>query len=108
MDRRHRPFGLSDAMILIAALAMGLHGMRDLWLGQGLDPDPEPSRMKLSRLFFPPSRLLVGVMLAAVATPLTAACLACRLRRRARPGGGPRSSPGPRPRWPAASPLPAG
>lgn len=92
MDRRPRPFGLNDAMLLIGALALGFGGMRSLWYHRAFLPDLNPGR-SISSLMFPPARLLVGVMLAAVAAPLTAACLACRLRR-------------PRPAWRRAATQP--
>lgn len=74
MNRRDRRFGLGDLMILIAALGVATWGVRGLWLGIV----EERNWTVWTRTSW---RLLIATGLAAVAAPLTAACLVFRLRR---------------------------
>src|SRR4051812_40470149 len=73
MERRTRRFGLADMLILIAALGAGMYGARELW--RMLDGKPGSYWTSVT-----PSWLLAAAMAASVATPLTLACLAFRLR----------------------------
>ncbi len=73
MGRKARRFGLGDTMILVAALGAGMYGACGLWRMQVEGPGSYWSSIT-------PSWLLAAAMAASVATPLTLACLAFRLR----------------------------
>ena len=73
MERRTRRFGLADMLILIAALGAGMYGARELW--RMLDEKPGSYWTSVT-----PSWLMAAAMAASVATPMTLACLAFRLR----------------------------
>lgn len=73
MRRRTRRFGLGDMLILIAALGAGMYGARELWRLQNEEPGSYWTSIT-------PSWLMAAAMGASVATPLTLACLAFRLR----------------------------
>jgi hypothetical protein len=79
MDRKTRRFGLSDLMILIAAIALATMTLRNLW--QGMTAGPGEYYRSVT-----PNRLIIATVLSACATPMTLACLAFRVR-------------GPRPPW---------
>jgi len=74
MDRESRRFGLGDVLILIAALAAGMHGARGLWLLQVEGPGVQTWSVT-------PKWLMMAAMAASFAAPMTMACLAFRLRR---------------------------
>jgi hypothetical protein len=73
MERKTRRFGLGDMMILIAALGVGIHGARGLWRMLVEKPGSYWTPMT-------PSWLMAAAMASSIATPLTLACLAFRLR----------------------------
>lgn len=79
MNRTQRRLNLGDLMILIVAIGVATASVREMW--QGITIGPQERYKSLT-----PERLLAATALAAVATPLTLACLVCRLRT-------------PRPRW---------
>jgi hypothetical protein len=72
VSRSHKPrrFGIADLMILIAALGVGIAGAWDVWLRV---VDTHSGRTR--------AWLVFASIVSAVATPLTLACLAFRLRR---------------------------
>jgi hypothetical protein len=73
MERRTRRFGLGDMLILVAALGAGMVGARELWRMQVEKPGSYWTSIT-------PSWLIAASMAASVATPMTLACLAFRLR----------------------------
>jgi hypothetical protein len=75
MSQMTRRFSLGDLMIMIAAIAASIMGMRSLWLGHLAGRGVIASKQMTY------DRLLVAAMLSACATPLTVACLAFRIRR---------------------------
>ncbi len=75
MTRTPRRFSLGDLMILIASLGVAMVGVRSIWLGH------LAGRGVIATKQIAYDRLLVTAMLSAIATPLTIACLAFRLRR---------------------------
>jgi hypothetical protein len=74
MGGKSRPFNLGDLMILIAAVGVATMAVRSLL--QGLTTDPGAYYWEVT-----PARLLIAATMAAMATPMTFACLALRLRR---------------------------
>jgi peptidoglycan/LPS O-acetylase OafA/YrhL len=73
MEQKPRRFGLADMLILIAALGAGIYGARELWRMQVEKPGSYWTPVT-------PSWLMEAAMAASVATPLTLACMAFRLR----------------------------
>jgi hypothetical protein len=86
MHPKVRRFNLGDLMILIVAVEIAMLVSRNLW--QGLTTGPGAYYWEVT-----PFRLLLAASLSAFATPMTLACLACRLRR-------------PRPAWRRVAILP--
>jgi hypothetical protein len=74
MERKTRRFGLGDMLILIAALGVGISGARELWRMQVEKPGSYWTPIT-------PSWLMAAAVASSIATPLTLACLAFRLRR---------------------------
>ena len=74
MERRTRRFGIGDMLIFIAALGVGISGARALWQMQVEKPGSYWTPIT-------PSWLMAAAMASSIATPLTLACLAFRLRR---------------------------
>jgi peptidoglycan/LPS O-acetylase OafA/YrhL len=73
MERGTRRFGIGDMLIFIAALGVGISGARALWQMQVEKPGSYWTPIT-------PSWLMAAAMASSIATPLTLACLAFRLR----------------------------
>ncbi len=50
MDRKPRRFGMGDLMILIAAIGVGIVGVRGIWLGLAASGRWRPERSWVDRL----------------------------------------------------------
>jgi hypothetical protein len=74
MGSKTRYLGLGDMLLLVAALGAGISGARALWRLEVEKPGSYWTTIT-------PSWLTAAAMASSIATPLTLACLASRLRR---------------------------